>query len=123
MSRRDAPARHAVRRNHHTEYRTTLTLDKKAVTQNKTRDCLSFHSVHLYRLPVNITSKLYGRNIDKIVDYCVNRESCRTVYLQLSGDVAAMGYHCIDGYAEMVGNLFVGHTLHEAHYYVFLPVA
>ena len=45
------------------------------------------------------------------------------MYLQLARYVAAVGYYCVGRYAEVVGYLLVSHSLYEAYYYVFLPVA
>lgn len=43
--------------------------------------------------------------------------------LQLTGYVAAMSNHRVDGDKQMVGNLLVGHALYQSHYDVFLAVA
>lgn len=51
----------------------------------------------------------------KIVRDCVNRESCKRMYLQFTGDVAAVCDDCVDGYEQLGCNLFVGHSLYKAY--------
>ena len=63
-----------------------------------------------------------GRDIHKVVDNGVDGEAGGRVDLEFAGDVATMGNDGIDGDAEMVGNLFVRHALHQSDNYIFLAV-
>ena len=68
-------------------------------------------------------SEFDGGNVHQIVDDGINGQTGGRMYLQLLGNVAAMGDDGIDGYAQMVGDFLVGHSLHQAHDDIFLPVA
>ena len=59
------------------------------------------------------TLQLDGGDINKIIDNGIDGKTCRTLYLQFSGDIAAMSDHSIHGDSEVVGYLFVRHALYE----------
>ena len=72
---------------------------------------------------LNLLSEFHRRYVHQIVHNGIYRQACGAVYLQLTRDVAPVGYHGVDRNTKMVGNLFIGHSLHQAHYNVFLAVA
>ncbi len=71
---------------------------------------------------LNLLSEFHRRYVHQIVHNGIYRQACGAVYLQLTRDIAPVGYHGVDRNTKMVGNLFVGHSLHQANYNVFLAV-
>ena len=71
---------------------------------------------------VQVQSNLDRRDVHQSVNDGVDGEACRTVNLQLAGNIAAVGDDGIGGDAEVIGNFLVRHALHERDDDILLTV-
>ena len=67
--------------------------------------------------------KVHARDIYEIVHDGIDGEASRRMDLEFAGNVATVGDDGVGGNAQVVGNLLVGHSLHEADDDVLLAVA
>ena len=67
--------------------------------------------------------QLHRRDVNEVVNYRINGESCGTVYLQLTSYVAPVGDNGVDRDTQMIGYFLVSHSLHESHNHVLLALA
>ena len=76
-----------------------------------------------YFLGNNYFSKFYSAYIHQVIDNGIDGQTGNAVYLQLTGDVAAVSDDGVGGNAQMVAYLLVAHALNKCHDNVFFAVA